>query len=206
MTESDIFVEPELVAGRTCGSCNVCCVALTIDDPALQKAQGYRCRNTLPDKGCAIYEARPETCRTFFCGWRRLKWLRETLRPDSSGVLVRLIYGSAAEKGTKRLGVVFTLLNDAALKADGLAESVAAAVAADLPVYLHVPGPPGYTASQARINEVLSDAVHARDKAAVLQILRRARAQGKAGKHEPIVFARRPDGSAEPPAKPGNNR
>lgn len=24
---------PRLVEGRTCGSCNVCCVALTINDP-----------------------------------------------------------------------------------------------------------------------------------------------------------------------------
>ncbi len=57
--------EQELVAGRTCGACYVCCVALTIDDPALQKVQGYRCRNALPSDGCAFYEARPDTCRTF---------------------------------------------------------------------------------------------------------------------------------------------
>ena len=197
----DESVEPELVAGRTCGSCNVCCVALTIDDPALQKAQGYRCRHAQRDNSCAIYETRPQTCRTFFCGWRRLKWIRETLRPDSSGVLVRLHNEVSAADGTQRAGVIFTLLNGAALKAEGLAESVAAAVSAGVPVYLHVPGPPGYTAGRARLNEALGDAVHFKDKAAVLQILRRARAMGRAGDYEPIVFARHEDSGAGRPAE-----
>ena len=73
MPERDTSFEAKLVPDRTCGTCNVCCVALTINDKALQKVQGYRCRNTLPDKGCAIYDTRPDTCRTFFCGWRLLK-------------------------------------------------------------------------------------------------------------------------------------
>src|ERR1700742_4398768 len=122
MSEAITPSDADLVPGRACGGCNVCCVALTIDEPALQKLQGYRCKNTLPDKGCAIYETRPQTCRTFFCGWRRLKWVRETLRPDSSGVLVRLHHEKAAD-GTMRLGVMVTLLTDAALKAEGLAET-----------------------------------------------------------------------------------
>jgi Fe-S-cluster containining protein len=193
MPEPDTSEKSELVPGRACGTCNVCCVALTIDDPELQKPQGYRCRNTLPDKSCAIYATRPQTCRAFYCGWRRLKWIRETLRPDISGVLVRLHGELSSSNGKPTLGVMFTLLTDAALRAEGLAESVAAAVAADIPVYLHVPGPPGYTASRARLNEALRDAVLARDKQAVLQILRKARAMGRSGKHEPIVLARAAD-------------
>jgi hypothetical protein len=178
----------ELVEGRVCGACNVCCVALTIDEPALQKVEGYRCKNTLPDKGCAIYETRPDTCRTFFCGWRRLKWVRETLRPDTSGVLVRLHYEVSGNRRT--LGVIVSLLTDAAIRSEGLAETVAAAVAAGVPAFLHVPGPPGYTGGHARINEVLSDAVHAKDKAAVLDILRKARAKGRFGKHQPIRLSK----------------
>lgn len=210
MLERNASVETQLVTGRTCGSCNVCCVALTINDKALQKAQGYRCRNTLPDKGCAIYETRPDTCRTFFCGWRQLKWIRETLRPDRSGVLVRLQYEVSTATRTRRLGVVFTLLDNAALKAEGLAESVAAAVAADVPVYLHVPGPPGYTASQARVNDVLRHAVQTQDKAAVLRILRQARAKGRSGKHEPIILSRDTESgvtlASEAPADDGGPR
>lgn len=185
-------VDPVLVPGRDCGTCNVCCVALTIDEPALQKPQGYRCRNARPDNSCAIYETRPDTCRTFFCGWRQLKWVRETLRPDVSGVLVKMHGERSAKSGTERLGIAVTLLTNASLKAEGLAETVAAAVAADLPVYLHVPGPPGYTAGQARINEVLADAVAARDKAGILRILRQARAKGRPASPEPIILAPHP--------------
>lgn len=190
MRERDTSVEPQLIAGRPCGTCNVCCVALTIDDPELQKVQGVRCRHAQHDNSCAIYATRPHTCRDFYCGWRQLKWIRDTLRPDRSGVLVRL-HSEVAADGTQRMGVVFTLLNAAALKADGLAESVAAAVRADVPVYLHIPGPPGRTASQARINEALRDAVLTWNKPAVLDTLRRLRKIGHDAHHDRIVLGRR---------------
>ena len=93
---------------------------------------------------------------------------------------------------------MFGLLNSAALKAEGLAKSVAASVAADVPVYLHIPGPPGHTAAQVRINDVLRDAVIAKDKAAVLSILRKLRARGQAGKFKPIVFSRHAEDGATP--------
>jgi Fe-S-cluster containining protein len=192
VTASDL----ELVAGRECGACNVCCVALTINDPALQKPQGYRCRNARPDNSCAIYETRPQTCRTFFCGWRYLKWIREPLRPDTSDVLFRLHYDKPDAAGQRQLGVMVTLLSNAALKAEGLAETVAAAIAAGLPVFIHVPGPPGHTASTAKLNDVLRDAVLTRNKPAVLEILRQARARGRKGDHKPIVLGRPTEGGA----------
>ncbi len=196
-------MEQELVAGRTCGACNVCCVALTIDDPALQKVQGYRCRNALPSNGCAIYDARPDTCRTFYCGWRRLRWVRETLRPDISGVLVQMHQKASAATGPGRMGIIVTLLNRAALKAEGLAETVAAAVAADVPLTLQIPGPPGHTYGQAQVNDALLGPIRARDKAGVLEVLRRARAIGCHGDHKPIVLKPRP---ALPPLPPGEGR
>jgi len=182
-------VEPGLIAGRDCAGCNVCCVALTINDPALKKPQGYRCRNARPDNSCAIYETRPQTCRSFECGWRRFRWIRETLRPDRSGVLVRQ-HNVAAADGSVQHGVIFMLLNRAALKAEGLAESVAAAIAASIPVFLNIPGPPGYTSAVARMNDVLADAVMLRDKAAVLEIVRRTAALGRAGKFQAIDLSR----------------
>ncbi len=181
-------MEQPLVPGRDCGTCNVCCVALTIDEPTLRKPQGFRCRNARPDNGCAIYETRPDTCRTFFCGYRQLKWVRDTLRPDLSGVLIKQHGEIARGTGEKRVGVAITLLNSSALKAEGLAETVAAAVAADIPVYLNIPGPPGYTAAEARINDVMREAVLRRDKPEILRLLRLARAKGQSGKREPIRF------------------
>ena len=182
-------MEQGLVPGRSCGSCNACCISLTIDDPALQKAQGYRCRNAQKDGGCAIYESRPQTCRTFFCGWRQFKWVHEAMRPDVSHVLTRL-RRVVAKDGSRQVGVAFMLLDRAALKAEGLAESVAAAVAADIPVYLNVPGPPGYTSAIAQVNDVLQDVVCNKDRAGLLEVLRRARQQASAGKFVPITFGR----------------
>jgi Fe-S-cluster containining protein len=191
-------VESQLIAGRDCGSCNVCCVALTIDDPELQKPQGYRCRNTQRDHSCAIYERRPQTCRSFNCSWRQLKWIRDTMRPDISGVLVRMHREISRQTGEERMGVIFMLLTKKALMAEGLAESVAAAVAADVPVYLQVPGPPGYTSSQAPMNDVLRHAVMTNDKPAVLEVLRRARAQGENGERRRIVLKPRKAQSSAP--------
>ena len=186
MTPTD---STELVPGRSCGDCNVCCVALTIDDPELRKLQGYRCPNTVGKSGCAIYEIRPHTCRTYFCAWRRLKWVREPLRPDLSGVLVALHGEVSKEDGSRRLGIMVTLLTATALKAEGLAETVAAAVVAGLPVFLQVPGPPGYTAGVTRLNDALLAPVAAKNKIGVLEVLRVARARGRAGgQNVPIVL------------------
>jgi hypothetical protein len=168
----------DLVEGRACGTCNVCCVVLTIDEPTLRKPEGYRCKHLTAEKSCGIYDTRPEACRLFHCGWRLLKWVREPLRPDRSGVLIRL-HGEDSKTRGKQLGIALTLLTHAALKAEGLAETVAAAVAANVPVYLHEPGPPGHTAAIGRINEVLAGAVAAKDKAGVLEVLRQAKAQAR---------------------------
>lgn len=182
---------PEVLPGRECGSCNVCCVALTIEDRALNKPQGHRCKNAQPDNRCGIYPDRPQTCRIFNCGWRILKWVKPGLRPDQSGVLIQLHGQVSARDGSTSLGIVVTLLNEASLEAEGLAETIAAAVYAGVPVYLNIAGPPGFTSAQAQIDDALGPAVHARDKAAVLAILRSARKQGLTGQFVPLVFDER---------------
>jgi len=176
----------EALPGRECGTCNVCCVALTIKDPELQKPQGYRCHHLTADHRCGIYETRPTTCRRFDCGWRILKWVRPTLRPDRSGVLVRAHLERSAATKSDKPGIIVTLLSRSALKAEGLAETVAAAVSAGAPVWVHIPGPPGYTAGVARLDHALLGPVLALDKAAVLEVLRQAYRTGKAGKFEPL--------------------
>ncbi len=177
-----------LVPGRECGTCNVCCIALTINEPPLQKAQGIRCKHNKTDNLCAIYENRPDTCRTFFCGFRYLHWIKPTLRPDVSGVLVRMQAEKPDGSGVQKVSPVFMLLNRDALKAEGLAESIAAAVMSDVPAYISIPGAPGYTASHARVNEVLRHAVITKDKPAVLRLLRQIYAKGRGGKRVPVTF------------------
>ena len=156
----------------------MCCVVLTIDDPALHKVQGVRCHNARPDNRCGIYDTRPQTCRIFLCGWLQHRWVRPTLRPDLSGVLIRNQVRDV--DGTKRLSVVVSLLREVALETEGLAETVAAPVAAGIPVFLEVVGRAGHTYGVARVDRVLAGAVEARDKPAMMAQLRAYWAQGRA--------------------------
>lgn len=194
MSESRSPLGLPLVPDRSCGSCNVCCVALTIKEPGLHKLPGYPCRHSQPDHRCGIYADRPPTCSNFYCGWRHLKWVRESLKPDRSDVLVLLQIG--VQNNQPKLGVVFMLLTRAALRAEGLAESIAAGIAADVPVYIRVPGPPGYTSGEAQVNEVLAEAVKTRNKRLMLTLLRAIRRAGLKGDFAKIVFT-------EDEAKPG---
>jgi hypothetical protein len=77
-----------LVPGRACANCTVCCTIPTIDKPELQKRAGATCRHC--SKGCEIYETRPSVCRTFFCGWRQLEIFGEDWRPDKCGAYAEL--------------------------------------------------------------------------------------------------------------------
>lgn len=185
-----------LVEGRECGGCTACCVALTIQEPALSKPQGFRCRHLVAAAaggGCGIYPDRPTTCRTFHCGWRQFRWVRETLRPDLSGVLIRRHREQARDTGQSAQGVIFSLLGRHGLRAEGLAETVAAAVHAGVPAYLGVQGPPGHTSGVARMNEALEQVVRFRDKPGLLAILRRAYASAShSGNFRPIDMAKVP--------------
>lgn len=74
-----------LVPGRACDGCMVCCIVPAIDDPDLTKMAGVRCRHCA--QGCEIYDARPKSCRDFYCAWRMITSLGPDWRPDRSGVL-----------------------------------------------------------------------------------------------------------------------
>jgi hypothetical protein len=166
-------MKEDLVPGRSCGTCNVCCVGLTIDEPTLRKPQGFRCRNAQPDNSCAIYDSRPPSCRTFYCGWRLLKWVPEPLRPDKSGVLVRM-YQPTSNKGPQKPGWVVMPQPTSLVNSDGLCEIIAAGINAGMQIYLDVPGQPGYTSVIVHINKPVARAASAGDKPAILNFLRDA--------------------------------
>lgn len=163
--------EQELPADRSCGSCNVCCVIPSIDDPELQKLPGQTCRNARSDHSCAIYAARPRTCRSFFCGWRRLAWIDHGLRPDVSGVFVRRSRNPALLRGSQSLALTFTLLNRGSLEARGLLEAIAEAVRSGYGTWLIVPGPPGHTSCRVQLDEALAQPLREADSAAMRRIV-----------------------------------
>ncbi len=65
--------------GRSCGSCQLCCIELEIESKPgystrldtgedIAKPAREECRY-LGEKGCTIYDVRPLVCREFACDW-----------------------------------------------------------------------------------------------------------------------------------------
>jgi len=50
-----------------CGPCTACCT--TFEIPEIKKAAAEPCPH-LGVSGCSVHDARPETCRAYFCVWR----------------------------------------------------------------------------------------------------------------------------------------
>lgn len=78
------LVPIQLVPGRECGSCTMCCEVLRIE--ALAKPELTPCAHM--HGGCTIYVDRPDACREFFCGWRALPFVGEHWYPPDSGMMV----------------------------------------------------------------------------------------------------------------------
>ena len=86
MTDPVAETASDLIAGRSCDGCTMCCKLLDID--VLEKPRGQWCPHCDRKRGCKIYEERPEPCRTFYCGYRRIKDLGEDWKPSNAKFLV----------------------------------------------------------------------------------------------------------------------
>ena len=139
----------ELVPGRTCGSCTVCCIVPSIDTPAAQKKSNTLCRNCID--GCVIYEHRPEACAEFHCAWRYIASLGDEWRPDKSGVFGMLDFLEPPESA---LAITLMLIADPArtVRESWFVKFVMANGLHNVPVFLALPGPPGHLPTRARIN------------------------------------------------------
>jgi hypothetical protein len=75
------------LADNQCGECTACCDVLGVRE--LGKPYFARCSHL--DKGCGIYETRPDTCRAYRCVWHLgLLGDRPDFRPDKLGILLEL--------------------------------------------------------------------------------------------------------------------
>jgi hypothetical protein len=92
---------PEVVPGRECGACMMCCKAPTIKDPELEKPPGVWCQHAVPGKGCGIYARRPTLCRNFYCHWMINPNLGPEWKPDRAKFV---LYGDTPV--TKRIDIV----------------------------------------------------------------------------------------------------
>lgn len=142
----------KLVPGRECGDCNVCCTALTIDKPDIQKKAGVTCRHCTG--GCAIHETRPQVCRNFYCGWRLLPSMGDEWRPDRSGVFALLETDNIPAHFKWNVGINLMLVGDPLqiVREPRFITFVATGVANAVPLFLVLPGPPGHQGRKAPLN------------------------------------------------------
>src|SRR5437016_865269 len=143
----------ELVPGRECGTCNVCCVAPSIDKPDIQKAAGAVCRNSSA-AGCAIYASRPDVCQVYYCGWRRLNIFPDDWRPDKSGVLAELDINNIPPHFSTNYGIILVLVGNPlkTIRQSWFCDFVVRGVRDKVPLTLALPGPVGMQSGQLPLN------------------------------------------------------
>lgn len=99
-----------LVAGRDCGTCVACCVITRVEAPNFVKEAGVMCVHC-SGRDCTIYEDRPAPCRTFYCLWRRVGTMPDTLRPDRTGVMFTIERVAEPQNPFEREFVIARALN-----------------------------------------------------------------------------------------------
>lgn len=77
---------PTPVPGRSCAGCTLCCKIFAI--PELPKPRHEWCAHCEIGQGCKIYDARPQTCRDFFCGYLLMPNLPEHWKPKHSRMVL----------------------------------------------------------------------------------------------------------------------
>jgi hypothetical protein len=70
---------------RQCGSCNRCCDILEV--AAVAKPVNQLCKYWEADKGCNIYNNRPQMCRSFNCAWLQGHF-DDNWFPEKAGIVV----------------------------------------------------------------------------------------------------------------------
>jgi len=159
-----------LVPGRECGECTICCRALQIDEPELQKHAAVVCPNCVSG-GCGIYQTRPKVCREFYCGWRAMEWLDDEWRPDKSGVLIVGLSDEVPEAYRNKSGVQLVIGYPKAIYKKDFAITVAKWVANRVPVFLAIPVPVGFQPRAVFLNPKLEDAVARDDLDAFMDVM-----------------------------------
>lgn len=92
--QGDGSLASQLVPGRSCNGCTMCCKLPRI--PEIEKPRAVLCTNCTVGVGCKIYDRRPDACREFFCGYMLNATLGEEWRPSSCKMLVT--YEAEAER------------------------------------------------------------------------------------------------------------
>lgn len=84
MSEADAGIE--LVEGRDCAGCVMCCKVFPI--PETGKPDYGLCPHAREGVGCDDHAGRPDVCREFQCLWRVDASLGEDWKPDVAGFVL----------------------------------------------------------------------------------------------------------------------
>ena len=79
--------KPELVPGRSCQDCTMCCKLVAVHE--LEKPAQSWCEHCEIGVGCKIYDRRPADCRTFYCGWLLDPRISDAWQPSKSKMVVK---------------------------------------------------------------------------------------------------------------------
>jgi hypothetical protein len=100
----------DLLPDRSCQGCTLCCKLLEV--APLEKPRAVWCTHCDQKRGCGIYNDRPQACRTFYCGYRRLPQIDERWNPAKAKLLVNY------EAGAHRVAVHVDPARPAAWRAE----------------------------------------------------------------------------------------
>ena len=151
----------QLIPGRDCGECTVCCEWPTINKPEIQKLSGSTCKHCTA-KGCAIYETRYPVCRSYYCAWRTVDIFGPEWRPDRSGVMPYVETEGIGEDFDLSTGIGLMLVGHPLkiVRQRWFQDFVVTGVMNSVPLFLSLPGPRGHQAATASLNtEEMLDAI-----------------------------------------------
>lgn len=146
-----------VIAHRDCDGCTACCEFPPIRTKQLKKPANTLCPHCAEDRGCTVYDVRPDVCRGFYCGWFFLLDLTPAWHPNSSGVVIR------SEQFENDSVTLLILRLTSFLVSEDFAGMVGTWVEQGVGVEFERVGPPGHLPAKMRMNELLEDAVAARD-------------------------------------------
>jgi hypothetical protein len=66
--------------GRECGTCTLCCKVAAVEE--FSKPNGVWCHHCTKGRCCSIYQARPSSCRSFYCQWMLQPSLGAEWKPE----------------------------------------------------------------------------------------------------------------------------
>jgi hypothetical protein len=171
---------------RSCGSCTACCIVPPIKSPTFNKPSNTACEHCIVSGGCKIYLFRPQECRDFLCGWRSLPFLDARWQPDKCGIMIVPEEDHVPPEFERRQGLNFTAFRKREdLEQPFVVEMIAGLAHSRVPLFLSVPGPPGFHPAMTFLNPRIAQAATARDGGRIRSALISAYDALKQGQFEP---------------------